>query len=165
MAEPFHNDNVLPCLLDRLTDHEPLNPNESRTQRMISRRDYVRGVIRDIGWLLNSYAFLDDPHEGGIALKNFPHASRSVLNYGARQLCGLTAPDMERLRRELTEAFRTFEPRIKNLKVGPGLDRHLVELEIEGQLWANPVPEQLNLTTEVDLENSQWQIGEDGAHG
>lgn len=162
MAELTPFEKLQPCLLDRLTDEEPDNSEESRSQRVISLARYKRGVLRDLEWLLNASAHL--PEEGGerLRLTDFPEALRSVLNYGARQLCGLVAPDMEALERELTEALHLFEPRIlrSTLTVKATLQRHIIALEIQGQLWANPVPEQLFIKTQIDLESGQTILGD-----
>src|SRR5262245_35513585 len=101
-----------PCLLDRLTDDEPQVKEESRSQRVISHQKYRRGVFRDLEWLLNSHAFFPANAKTDVDLANYPEAFRSVINHGARQLYGLTAPDTDQLREQLLEAIRVFEPRI-----------------------------------------------------
>ena len=162
MAELTPFEKLQPCLLDRLTDEDPKTTEESRAQRVISLARYKRGVLRDLEWLLNASAHI--PEEGGERLRliDFPHACRSVLNYGARQLCGLIAPDMEALERELTEALHLFEPRIlkSSLTVKATLERHIIALEIHGELWANPVPEQLYIKTKIDMESGQTALGD-----
>jgi type VI secretion system protein ImpF len=163
MAEtPF--EKLQPCLLDRLTDDDPKNPEESRTQRVISLSRYKRGVLRDLEWLLNASAHL--PEEGSVRLSDFPEAERSVINFGTRQLCGLIAPDMDALERELTEALQLFEPRIirNSLVIKATMERHIIAFEIRGDLWAVPVSEQLFVKTQIDLETGQCLLG-DTAHG
>jgi type VI secretion system protein ImpF len=51
-------EKLQPCLLDRLTDDEPKNSQESRSQRVISVQRYRQGVLRDLQWLFNSSAHL-----------------------------------------------------------------------------------------------------------
>ena len=60
-------EKLQPCLLDRLTDDEPTKPVESRRERVVSMQRYRNGVLRDLGWLFNSNAFLYD--EGDSSLK------------------------------------------------------------------------------------------------
>ena len=55
-------EKLQPCLLDRLTDDEPQNQQESRTQRVISLQRYRQDVLRDLLWLFNASAHL--PEEG-----------------------------------------------------------------------------------------------------
>src|SRR5271167_2554441 len=103
MADPTPIERLQPCLLDRLTDDEPLQKEESRNQRVVSLQRYRRGVLRDLSWLFNTHGYLRLGSES-FDLRDYPEAWRSVINFGTRQLCGLTAPDMERLQDELGEA-------------------------------------------------------------
>jgi type VI secretion system protein ImpF len=165
MAEQIPIERLQPCLLDRLTDDEPEKREEGRSQRVISLQKYRRGVLRDLEWLFNAYAWLKF-EDGTSELDDYPEAMRSVINFGTRQLCGLTAPNMERLREELAEALRVFEPRLSahNLTIRADLERNLVTFDVEGELWANPLPEHLHLKTTVDLETGQCLLG-DSPHG
>jgi type VI secretion system protein ImpF len=162
MAELTPFEKLQPCLLDRLTDDEPDKTEESRTQRVISQARYKRGVLRDLEWLFNSSAHLPEEGERQFKLSDYPEVHRSVLNFGARHLCGLLAPNMEELERELLEAIRLFEPRIidHTLTVKATVDRHIVTMEIVGELWANPVSEKLFIKTSIDLENGQCTLGD-----
>ena len=166
MAELIPIEKLQPCLLDRLTDDEPGKQQESRSQRVVSNQRYRQGVLRDLDWLFNSQAYLRLEGMESFQLKDYPEAYRSVINYGARQLCGLTAPDMDRLQEELEEALQVFEPRIiaRNLKIHTNIERNIVTFEVEGELWANPLPEHLHLKTTVDLETGQCLLG-DSPHG
>src|SRR3954469_18458542 len=101
MPEITAIEKLQPCLLDRLTDDEPGAREESRSQRVVSLQRYRRGVLRDLEWLFNSHGFLRVEGLHSFQLKDYPEAYRSVLNFGARQLCGITAPDLERLQEEL----------------------------------------------------------------
>lgn len=158
-------EKLQPCLLDRLTDDEPGKQEESRTQRVISLQKYRRGVLRDLDWLFNAYAVLHF-EDGTSVLDDYPEAMRSVLNFGTRQLCGLTAPNMDRLREELAEAIQVFEPRLtpRSLTIRADMERNVVTFELEGELWANPLPEHLHLKTSVDVETGQCLLG-DSPHG
>src|SRR5947207_2579993 len=145
-------ERLQPCLLDRLTDDEPANKEESRSQRIISNQKYRRGVLRDLEWLFNTQAYLRGDGLESFELKDYPDAYRSVINFGARQLCGLTAPDLERLQEELAEAIRVFEPRITphSLTIHADMERNLITFDVEGELWANPLPEHLHVKTTVE---------------
>ena len=162
MAELTPAERLQPCLLDRLTDDEPNKDEEGRNQRVISTKRYKEGVQRDLMWLLNASAHL--PVEGSgdreFRLSDYPEAHRSVLNYGTRQLAGLVAPDMESMERELVRALQVFEPRIirRSLKVEAKLVRHQLTIELHGQLWANPMPEELFICTRIDIETGQYVV-------
>ncbi|MBE0541991.1 MAG: type VI secretion system baseplate subunit TssE [Verrucomicrobia bacterium] len=166
MADQIPIERLQPCLLDRLTDDEPTKQEEGRSQRVVSHQKYRRGVLRDLEWLFNTNAYLRLEGLETFQLKDYPHAYRSVINYGARQLCGLTAPDMERLQEELGEAVKVFEPRLspRSLTIHSNQERNLVMFEVEGEMWANPLPEHLHVKTSVDLETGQCLLG-DAPHG
>ena len=166
MPEVTPFERLQPCLLDRLTDDDPKNQQESRAQRMISLHRYKAGVLRDLQWLFNASAHLPEEGEGRWRLEDFPEAYRSVINFGTRQISGLLAPHMREVERGLTDALRLFEPRIipQTLTVSATISRNVIGIEIHGELWANPVPEQLHVKTNIDLETGLCQLG-DSVHG
>ncbi len=164
MPQPTPPERIQPCLLDRLTDDDPANTNESRLQRTVSPQKYRAGVLRDMDWLLNSHAYpVEEEH---FRLKDYPAVCRSVLNYGIPDLCGRTSPEIERLEEEITDAILAFEPRIipGSLTVRGKVERNLVTFDVEGDLWALPVPEHLHVKTTVDLETGHCLLG-DAPHG
>ena len=162
MPEVTPFEKLQPCLLDRLTDDDPQNTQESRSQRVISVGRYKRGVLRDLEWLLNASDHLPDEGGGRWRLEDYPEAFRSVINFGTRQLSGLFAPDMQELEQRLTEALELFEPRIipHTVSIHASMDRNVIGIEIRGELWANPVPEQLFVKTNIDLETGLCQLGD-----
>jgi type VI secretion system protein ImpF len=166
MAELTPLEKLQPCLLDRLTDDEPAKTEESRNQRVISLQRYKRGVLRDLEWLLNSSAHLPVEGRKEFRLSDYPEAFRSVINYGTRQLCGLIAPDMDGLEREMRDALHLFEPRIlrHTLVIKATMERQVISFELYGELWANPISEKLFIKTKIDLESGQCNLGESG-HG
>lgn len=166
MADAISSERLQPCLLDRLTDDEPTKKEESRLLRQISNQKYRRGVLRDLEWLFNTTSYLRAEGYESFSLADYPEAARSVLNYGTRQLCGMVTPEMQTLQHELQEALRIFEPRIApgSLNIKADEVRNMVVIEIQGELWANPLPEQLHLKTTVDLETGQCLLG-DTPHG
>jgi type VI secretion system protein ImpF len=166
MAESTPLEKLQPCLLDRLTDDEPNQSEESRNQRVVSLSRYKRGVLRDLEWLMNASAHLPEEGKKKFRLSDYPEALRSVLNFGTRQLCGLIAPNMDELQRQLSDAVSLFEPRIirHTLTISTQMERNLVVLEMHAEVWANPVPEKLFIRTKLDLETGQCNLG-DGGNG
>ena len=71
------------------------------------------------------------------------------------------------LERELADAIRAFEPRIRGetLRVrargsrGDNANAVMV-FEIEGELWAQPVPQQMFLETAIELETRLAVVSE-----
>jgi len=167
MAELPSTDNLQPCLLDRLTDDEPEAASESRDQRVVSLRRYRQAVLRDLEMLLNSRAY---PSESDVY--DFREADRSVLNYGIPDLAGMTVSSISPAEFEarVKQAILTFEPRIARRSlsvriVAPRDPDHVraILFEIEGELWAQPLPERLFVKTEVDLETGRHKLrGESG---
>jgi type VI secretion system protein ImpF len=154
-------ERIQPCLLDRLTDENPEAVKESRNERFISVKRYREGVLRDLIWLLNAKAHTDQD-----GLDEFPEAARSVLNFGTRDLCGLISSslDLGTLEQEIAEAMRRLEPRINpgSLSVtavsGSQKFANGIAIEIRGDLWAYPVPEQLYIRTEIDLDTGKYAV-------
>jgi len=166
MSDQVPTELLQPCLLDRLTDDEPLRLEESRVQRVVSHQKYRRGVLRDLTWLFNTGAYLAPENGAGVRLKDYPEAWASVINYGTRQLVGAVSPNLEQMQANLAEAIRIFEPRIlpRSLTIHANVERNTLRFEVEGDLWAKPIPEHLHIKTSVDLETGQSLLG-DSSHG
>lgn len=162
MAELTPQERLQPSLLDRLTDDEPSREQESREQRVLSVRKLRECVIRDMEWLLNTSNL-------GAEAEAYPHVTHSVLNYGLRDFAGntLSGADVADIERQLRQAILDFEPRIlrhtlkvKVLVADDQMNRNAMTFTIEGQLWAQPVPMELFLKTEVDLETGNVTIAD-----
>lgn len=162
MAELTNRDKLQPSLLDRLTDDDPDRKNESRERRVLSPAQLRECVRRDLAWLLNCTRFAAvEP------LGDYPFVARSVLNYGIDDLAGrsLSSVDVAQLERMIQGAIWDFEPRLLRESVRVRADdRHpghnVLAFVIEAQLWAQPIPLQLFLRTEVDLENGNIRLRE-----
>ena len=164
MADQRAQERLLPSLLDRLTDEAPEKKQEARDQSHMNLRRLRQAVLRDLSWLFNAINLgtMED-------LEDYPEVRRSVLNYGLPGLAGFTASGMEvpALERLIRQAIVDFEPRLmrNSVKVRAllnesQLDHNLIAFEITGQLWAEPVPENLYLKTEVDFENGDITVSE-----
>src|SRR6185436_62176 len=100
MAELTPTERLQPSLLDRLTDDEPAQQQESRNRRVLSIQKLRESVQRDVAWLLNTTNLA----ERDLA-DRYPHVARSVVNFGLPDLAGLTAsaidvPELESLVRQ-----------------------------------------------------------------
>jgi type VI secretion system protein ImpF len=170
MADLAPLDRLQPSLLDRLRDDEPDNQQpEPQERRVLSRSEFRAAVLRDLGLLLNAQR---PPVSDGF--EAYPEAARSVLNFGMPSFAGETASsvDVIELERAVRDALLVFEPRILpgSLRVqaqqeGSVLDWHnVISLRIEARVWAQPVPLDLMLRTDVDLETGQVEVREMGAY-
>ncbi len=161
-------DRLQPALLDRLQDDQPDNQQvEPKERRVLTRAQLRDAVLRDLSWLLNATR---PPESDGIA--DYPEVERSVINYGMPCFSGetLSTLDIGGLERSVREALEIFEPRIlpgslrvHALEQENLLDCHnVLSLKIEARLWAQPVPLDLLLRTDVDLETGQVELKEMG---
>lgn len=159
-------DRLQPALLDRLQDDNPDNQQvEPKERRVLSRNQLREAVLRDLSWLLNASR---PPDSDGIA--GYHEVERSVINYGMPCYSGETVStlDVVGLERAVREALELFEPRIiagslrvQAMEQENMLDWHnVVSLRIEARLWAQPVPLDLLLRTDVDLETGQVELKE-----
>lgn len=164
MAELGLQEQLQPSLLDRLTDNEPESRADSRAQRVLSINRLKRSVLRDLAALLNTGSF-----EITQDLEAYPEVRKSVLNFGIMDLAGKTVSAIElgSIERKLREAILEFEPRIlaQSLKVSVKVNREKMSQKtmsflIEGQLWAQPLPVSLYLSTDLDLETGNVSVTE-----
>ena len=162
MAELTPQDRLQPALLDRLTDEEPEVKVESRDKRVISTRKLRECVLRDLQWLLNT-----TPLGQSIELAHFPQVQESVLEYGMQDMAGVTLSGVNPgdIEKQIKNALRRFEPRIlaRSLKVRAVLPedaqhKNALAFEIEGELWGQPMPMQLYLRSEIDLEDGSLTV-------
>ena len=170
MAELTMQERLQPALLDRLTDDEPDKKQEPREKRLITKQKLRQAVLRDLAWLFNATRPSD--REG---LGDFPYVERSVLNFGLPSLSGETAStlDVIGLEGRIRQAIIDFEPRIdaSTLQVEAPvselqMDHHnVISVQIRGNLWAQPVPLEMLLRTEVDLETGSVEIRDLAASG
>ena len=166
MPEPLApQDRLQPALLDRLTDEEPEKRLEPREQRVISKSRMRQAVLRDLAWLFNATRL-----EADTDLSRAPYARRSVINFGLPSLAGQPASSLEitDLERAIRQAILDFEPRIlpqtlhvRAIVEQSRLDHHnVIGVEIQGQLWAQPVPLEMLIRTEIDLETGKVQMAD-----
>ena len=166
MAEQLTpQERLQPALLDRLTDDEPDKKQELRELRVMSKSRLRQAVLRDLAWLFNATRL-----ERGDDMAHLPDARRSVINFGLPAHSGQTAStlDIQDLERDLRQAILDYEPRIlaDTLEVRAivemtELDRHnVLGIQIHGQLWAQPIPLELLIRTEIDLETGKVQIAD-----
>ena len=156
-------ERLQPALLDRLTDDEPGKKLESREACVFSKRRLRHAVLRDLAWLFNATQL-----EAVSDLTRAPLVRGSVLNFGLPALSGRAASslDVSDLAKAIREAIVTFEPRIlpstlqiKTLIESGHLDHHnVIGVEIRAHLWAQPVPLEFLVRTEIDLETGNVQI-------
>ncbi len=155
MADLNRSERLQPSLLDRLTDLEPNARRETLDQQVLTMAQLRQAVLRDLAWLLNAtnLATTEDVPPDSLA-------ARSTVNFGIPGIAGIgLGRQSGGLARAVADAIRAFEPRIRPETVrvvarpvtrDEGLP--VLVLEISGELWAQPVPQQLFLETSIELE-------------
>lgn len=168
MPELAPKERLQPSLLDRLTDHEPDRKQESRESRSLSEAQLRESVRRDLTWLLNS------THISAIQdLSAYPEVQRSVINYGIPDLAGqtLSSVDEGKIERVIRDCVLLFEPRLlrESLKLralaSDESGHNTLVFDIEGEMWAEPVPRAVFLRTEINLEDGVARVEEVRAGG
>jgi type VI secretion system protein ImpF len=167
MPELTSQERLQPALLDRLTDDAPDQKREPPDARVITASRLRAGVLRDLSWLLNAVRPSDRELPPGLS-----YAADTVLWYGLPPMTGetLSTFDVATLKQAIRDAITRFEPRVlqDTLEIevfgSPGrLESHnVVGLEIRGRLWAQPVPLEILLRTEINLEDGTCEIREAG---
>lgn len=162
MAHGDARNRLQPALLDRLSDDARGERHEADDHRVMSKAQLRQAVLRDLGALFNAVQPL------GQAADAYPMLAGSVLNYGLPPLSGQLASklDVSVLERVIREAIVRYEPRIlpdtlqiRALEATSVLDTHnVIEFEIRGHLWSQPVPLEILLRTQLDLEAGQVEV-------
>lgn len=156
MAGIQGRERLQPSLLDRLTDNAPTRQKDGPDSQSFSAAQFRQAVLRDLAALLNTsnLATIED-------LSATPLVAKSTLNYGIPGFAGLlqNTARSNALERELADAIRAYEPRIRpeSLRVRAGSSDEgsatpALVFTIEGELWAQPVPQQLFLQTTIEVE-------------
>lgn len=163
MAELSLQDRLQPALLDRLADDEPDKKTEPRENRVVTKSKLRQGVLRDLAWLFNATNL-----GSSVDFTGLPFAERSVINFGIPALSGqvISTFDAIQIENTIRQAIIHFEPRItpsslhvEALITDLQLDHHnQISIQIRGDLWAQPIPVELLIRTEIDLETGQVEI-------
>ncbi len=172
MAELSSRDRLQPSLLDRLLDDEPQQRKESLDARILTRQQLRAAVLRDLSWLFNDTCQEPEPNSDYVddlkMWEDNEFARRSTLNYGVPAFSGITLSSMDTLtiERAIVEAIRNFEPRIDpeslsvDVKVDYAQHHNTLQLVIRGQMWSQPVPLELLLSADVDVETGNTRVRE-----
>ena len=155
MVELSIKEKLMPTLLDRLTDQAPDKLLERQDERIINMRSLKHSVQRDLEWLFNTIQLASSCNLAG-----YPEIQSSVLNFGIMDINSISSTVKSALEVEyaLRQAILKFEPRIlpdsltvQVLSFNKIDCKRRIDFQIEGQVWAQPMPQQVLLRTEIDL--------------
>lgn len=166
MAGLASQERLQPSLLDRLTDADTSLARESIDARVLNKQQLRAAVLRDLSWLFNTARQEPDAASanlGAVAMwREAPDARNSVLNFGIPALSGTTMSSMHFgiLEQAIRQAIVQFEPRIDPKTLGVEVNRssgfnfqhNSLRLVIRGHMWNQPVPLELLLSADVDVE-------------
>ncbi|MCS7009320.1 MAG: type VI secretion system baseplate subunit TssE [Chthoniobacterales bacterium] len=149
-------------MLDRLCDENPDKLSSSDNIEAFTQARYKQSVLRDLDFLLNSTS-----HISPLEVTEFSEVANSVLCYGPPDLTGRNIGSLIKSELEiaLRETILKFEPRViptsLEVKLIPDVQPgkpNIVQFEIQGYLWSNPMPERFMVKTYVDLDTGQFEI-------
>lgn len=164
MADWKRQTEILPSLLDRLTDLEPENRHEAAVPMAQAMRQLKTNIRRDIEWLLNTRRTIVEVPNGA---KELPY---SLFQYGLPDFTGFTLRnpnDQTKLTALIESAISTFEPRLRNVSVqmlpAAGAAR-VLKFQIEALLKVEPGPERIQFDTTLELASGSYTVeGDSGA--
>lgn len=159
MADLTPKEHLQPSLLDRLTDSNPDGKTDTLDERVMSFRRLRESVIRDLEWLLNTGRL-----EISGELGSHPEVRKSVLNYGIPDISGISiaSRDSESIAQDIRQAILDLSQILPTtLKVSIAVDdtrknEDTMILEIQGELWWQPLPERFYLKATLDLDS--WKF-------
>lgn len=161
MAERALLERLQPSLLDRLTDEAPTQKTETNSAWIIDVTRLREIIQRDLHWLLNTINFGSD-----LDPDTNPETACSVLNYGIADVSGSAATHAraDEIKAAIRTAIERFEPRLLPETLEVSLRKEgdkrgaLVSFDIRAELWAEPVPMDLYLRTQLDVTTGQVTI-------
>lgn len=161
MADKTLAERLQPSLLDRLTDNAPDQLKETRDARVIDITRLRDIIQRDLAWLLNTTNIASEIPED-----IYPHAARSVVNYGVDTVSGemSTGQRAERIRRSIEQAIAQHEPRIIDgsvevlLRPDEETGEMTISLDIIADMWAQPMPLELYLRSDIDIASGAVSV-------
>jgi type VI secretion system protein ImpF len=161
MSDHTLTERLQPSLLDRLTDDDPGNVKETRDSRVIDLRRLRDIIQRDLSWLLNTF-----DNSSLVDAERYPNVINSVLTYGVREVAGEYATQKRALmiRDSIHRAIEKFEPRIIRgtlaviLREDTTMGKQLVTYDIAAEMWAQPLPLELYLRSQVDITTGELRL-------
>jgi len=159
MARLDRSPQIVPSLLDRLTDDHPESSQEPIESRFYDVSAQKRSVARDLEELLNSRqeALSELPAE-------FQAARKSLLFYGLPDFSSynlLSPDDRNRLQRAIVDTITFFEQRLYRVRVTmepPDEKDRALRFKVEALLRVDPVPEPVTFDTVLHLSTQEYSV-------
>ncbi len=149
---------VTPSVLDRLMDDDPHQRSDAPLTRAQSLRQFKQALKRDLEWLLNTRK------SPAPAAEELTHASRSIYNFGLRDVSSMvvtSGADQNRLLALLQAALEAYEPRIQCAHISmepPSPASRVLRFRIEGLVRVDPAPEHVEFDTVLELASGEYEV-------
>lgn len=165
MADRARLERLQPALLDRLIDDVPHQRTETNAAWIIDINQLREIIQRDLHWLLNTTNL-----DSGVDLTPYPETARSVLNFGIADVSGITATRVRasEIQQAIRLAIERFEPRLLPQTLEVAINERtntrggVVSFDIRAELWAEPVPLDLYLRTQLDVTTGEVTVRRQG---
>jgi type VI secretion system protein ImpF len=150
--------NLTASVLDRLLDSDPLENPGSGQHPVITKRQIMDSVIRDVENLLNTRC---SPVELTGQQK---HLENSLVKYGLQDFTAENPKSgiaRQKLCNEIQKTLSFFEPRLKQVMVRVEKSSHTdrqVVFRISGVLIVKPLSEQVSFDTYLDLNRGHYNV-------
>ncbi len=150
--------NITPPILDRLLDAEPKQSLEPAGYRVVSKRQILDSVIKDIENLLNTRC-------SPIVLPDtFNNLKKSLLRYGLKDFT-VENPENNLIRQkicmDIKKTLSVFEPRLKKIIVradGHSKIKRQLPFRIAGILMVDSLAEPVSFDTVFDINRGRYII-------
>jgi len=159
------------ALLDRVREIECERRERVRRTVVLSSDGLREAVERDLLSLLNTTAAEAQPDGAEDLFPRHPTVRASVLNYGIPALAGrVRGPDdLVDFAQRVERAIERYEPRLRRVRVrtaeaggapGSAALTSPLGLVIEGELWGDPLPEQVVIRAVLDLDAGRVEVAD-----
>ena len=103
-------------------------------------------------------------------MARYPLASKSVVNYGVREVAGdFASKDRATvIRKSIAAAIENFEPRIRkgsthvDIRTENIARNTIISFDIRADMWAEPIPIHLYLRSTVDVTTGEVSLERSG---
>ncbi|HYD59121.1 MAG TPA: type VI secretion system baseplate subunit TssE [Noviherbaspirillum sp.] len=159
MRPSYRQAVVTPSVWDRLHDDNPRDPGGDDSVAYIDLRHFKQAVARDLDALLNSRCV--DPDED---IERYPHAARSVLNFGIIDLSSLSLlnpDDRALLRDKIRQTIERHEPRLTRVRVTldvPDGMQRMLRFRVDAVLKVHPNKPPVTFDAMLQLSSNAYQI-------
>jgi type VI secretion system protein ImpF len=153
--------STTPSILDRLLDDDPRVPADAAGSGYFDLARFKQAVARDLEALLNSRCV--DLNED---IERYPHARRSVINFGIIDLSSLSLLDPDDralLRDKIRITIERHEPRLARVRVALDVPKNMermLRFRVDAVLKVHPSKPPVVFDAMLQLSSNAYQISE-----